>query len=29
LQTDYDTAQAKDALSDVLARIHRFEPIHV
>jgi addiction module HigA family antidote len=29
LQTDYDTAQAKDALSDELARIHRFEPIHV
>ena len=26
LQTDYDTAQAKDALSDVLSRIHRFEP---
>jgi len=29
LQTDYDTAQAKDALSDVLARIHPFESIHV
>ena len=29
LQTDYDTAQAKDALSDVLSRIHRFEPAHV
>jgi addiction module HigA family antidote len=29
LQTDYDTARAKDALSDVLSRIHRFEPIHV
>jgi antitoxin HigA-1 len=29
LQTDYDTAQAKDALSDVLARIHRFESVHV
>jgi len=29
LQTDYDTAQAKDALSDVLSRIHRFEPVHV
>ena len=28
LQTDYDTARAKDALSDVLSRIHRFEPIH-
>ncbi len=29
LQTDYDTAIAKDALSDVLSRIHRFEPVHV
>jgi addiction module HigA family antidote len=29
LQTDYDTAQAKDALLDVLSRIHRFEPVHV
>ena len=29
LQTDYDTAQAKDTLSDVLSRIHRFEPVHV
>ena len=29
LQTDYDTAQAKDALSDVLSRIHPFEPVHV
>jgi antitoxin HigA-1 len=29
LQIDYDTARAKDALSDVLSRIHRFEPIHV
>lgn len=29
LQTDYDTAQAKSALSDVLSRIHRFEPVHV
>jgi addiction module HigA family antidote len=29
LQADYDTARAKDALSDVLSRIHRFEPIHV
>ena len=29
LQTDYDTARAKDALSDVLSRIHRFEPVHV
>ena len=29
LQTDYDTAQAKDALSDVLSRIRRYEPAHV
>jgi addiction module HigA family antidote len=29
LQTDYDTAQAKDALSEVLSRIHRFEPVPV
>ena len=29
LQTDYDTARAKDALSEVLSRIHRFEPVHV
>ncbi|MFH2012976.1 MAG: HigA family addiction module antitoxin [Pseudomonadota bacterium] len=29
LQTDYDTAQAKDALSDVLSRINRFEPVNV
>jgi addiction module HigA family antidote len=29
LQTDYDTAWVKDTLSDVLSRIHRFEPIHV
>jgi antitoxin HigA-1 len=29
LQTDYDTAQAKDTLADVLSRIHRFEPVHV
>lgn len=29
LQTDYDTAQAKDALSDVLSRIHPFEPGYV
>jgi addiction module HigA family antidote len=29
LQTDYDTARAKDALSDVLSRIHRFEPAHI
>lgn len=26
LQTDYDTAMAKDALADVLARIQRFQP---
>lgn len=26
LQTDYDMTKAKDALADVLARIHRFEP---
>ena len=29
LQTDYDTARVKGTLSDVLSRIHRFEPIHV
>lgn len=29
LQTDYDTAKAKDTLSDVLSRIHRFQPVHV
>jgi addiction module HigA family antidote len=29
LQTDYDTAKAKDALSEVLSRIHRFEPVPV
>jgi antitoxin HigA-1 len=28
LQTDYDTARAKDALHDILSRIHRFEPVH-
>ena len=28
LQTDDDTAQGKDALEDVLSRIHRFEPAH-
>ena len=27
LQTDYDTAKAKDALSEELSRIHRFEPV--
>jgi addiction module HigA family antidote len=29
LQTDYDTARAKDALAEVLSRIHRFKPVHV
>lgn len=29
LLTDYDTAQAKDALADVLSRIHRYEPVHI
>jgi antitoxin HigA-1 len=29
LRTDYDTAQAKDALAEVLSRIHRYEPAHV
>jgi antitoxin HigA-1 len=29
LQTDYDTARAKDALADVLSRIHHFKPVHV
>ena len=28
LQTDYDTARAKDALSAVLSRIRRFESAH-
>jgi addiction module HigA family antidote len=28
LQTDYDTARAKDALADVLSRIQRYEPSH-
>lgn len=28
LQTDYDTAMAKDALADVLVRIQRFQPDH-
>ncbi len=28
LQTDYDTAKAKDTLCEVLSRIHRFEPAH-
>ncbi|PPD28244.1 MAG: addiction module antidote protein, HigA family [Methylomonas sp.] len=27
LQTDYDTAKAKDALGEVLTRIHRFEAL--
>jgi len=26
LQTDYDTAMAKNTLADVLTRIHRFQP---
>lgn len=29
LQTDYDTARTKDAMAEVLSRIHRFESIHV
>ena len=29
LQTDYDTARAKDALADALSQIHRFEPAHI
>jgi antitoxin HigA-1 len=29
LQTDYDTARAKDAMAEVLSRIHRFESMHV
>ena len=29
LQTDYDTARVKDTLSEVLSRIHRFDPVHV
>jgi addiction module HigA family antidote len=28
LQTDYDTARAKDSLVEVLSRIRRFEPGH-
>lgn len=28
LQTDYDTARTKDAMADVLLRIHRYEPTH-
>jgi len=27
LQSDYDTARAKDALADVLAKIHRFDVV--
>ena len=27
LQTDYDTARAKETLAETLARIHRFSPI--
>jgi len=29
LQTDYDTARAKDALADVLSRIQRHDSAHV
>lgn len=29
LQTDYDTARAKDSMAEVLSRIHRFEPVPV
>jgi hypothetical protein len=29
LQTDYDTARAKDALADVLSRIQRYDSAHV
>lgn len=28
LQSDYDLAQAREAMADVLARIRRFEPTH-
>lgn len=28
LQSDYDLAEARDAMADVLARIRRFEPSH-
>ncbi|MXN31748.1 HigA family addiction module antitoxin [Delftia sp. CH05] len=28
LQSDYDLAEARDAMADVLARIQRFEPTH-
>jgi addiction module HigA family antidote len=28
LQMDYDIARARDTMGEVLARIHRFEPIH-
>ena len=28
LQSDYDLAEARDAMADVLARIQRFEPSH-
>lgn len=28
LQIDYDTAQTKDTLSEVLSRIHPFESVH-
>ncbi len=29
LQTDYDTAQAKDTLADVLASIRKYEATHI
>lgn len=28
LQSDYDLAEARDAMADVLARIQRFDPSH-
>ncbi len=28
LQSDYDLAEARDAMADMLARIQRFEPSH-
>lgn len=28
LQSDYDLAEARDAMADVLARIQRFKPSH-
>ena len=29
LQTDYDTALAKDSMADVLSQIHQFEPAQI